>query len=45
MPKDTLKVNTFRLKEDMSVKFVAVISKHGRPCLVTILDITEINKI
>ena len=41
MLKDTSKVNTFRLMEDMSVKFVTVILKLGMPCLVTILNITE----
>ena len=45
MLKDTWKVNTFRLIEDMSVKFVTVTSIHGRPFLVTTLHITEINKI
>ena len=45
MLKATWKVNTFHLIEDMSVKFVTVTSIHGRPCLVTTLHITEINKI
>ena len=44
MPKDTWKVNIFLLMEDMNVKFVTVNLKRGRPGLVTILNITAINK-
>ena len=41
MPKDIWKVNTFRLMEDMNVKYVILILKRGMPCLVIILDITD----
>ena len=44
MPKDTLKVYTFLLMEDMSVKYVTAILRHGMHCLVTILNITETSR-
>ena len=44
MPKGTLKVNTFLLMEDMSVKYVTATLKHGMHCLVTIPNITETSR-